>query len=410
MKRVLLVLSTVLALFAGCSQVQKSEKDEKSSTQEESKESTKDTVTLEIETQRSIGLQVEAVRNMPIAESIDVTAVVKPNETRVAPMKPLSRGRVIRVQVRAGDRVHSGQGLVVYDNVEAGELLSEYRSGTATLDKASAVADVTQRSLERAESLVGVGAIAKAEVERRSAEYKNALASIAVAKADLDKISEKLRRFGLENSDVEKFSQSPANSRLLAEITLRAPFDGVITAANVAEGEVIDPGDDLLTITDISTVWVQGDVYDRDLRQVRSGQTVEIVTDAYPDEVFKGRLTYISDFLDPQTRTAKIRCEVPNPKGALKLDMFARIHLQSSGVHNALAVPQTAVQTIDGKTYVFARKDETTFERKEITLGSKSGKVVEVRSGLEEGEMVVTEGSFSIKSALLKDRIGGDEK
>jgi len=177
----------------------------------------------------------------------------------------------------------------------------------------------------------------------------------------------------------------------------------------VAEGEIIDSNQELMTLSDLSTVWVQGDVYERDLAQIREGRQADILTDVYPAETFHGRITYVSDFLDPQTRTAKVRCEVTNPESRLKVGMFARIHIRSSDARRALAVPEAALQIIDQKTLVFVRTAETIFERRDITSGTRSGNLVEVVAGLKEGDLVVTHGTFSLKSALLRDRIGGEE-
>jgi cobalt-zinc-cadmium efflux system membrane fusion protein len=288
-------------------------------------------------------------------------------------------------------------------------LAAEYRSALAARSKAVAEAELAKRSAERAESLVASGAIAKAEVERRSAEYKNAQASIDVAQAEIDRITEKLHRFGLTNADLEKVQTSGGNSTLLSQIVLRAPFDGVVTSSNAAAGEVIDTNQDVLTLIDISTVWVLGDVYERDLGNIRVGQQGAVRTDAYADQVFPCRVTYIGDVIDSQTRTAKVRCEVANAIDRLKLEMFAQIQFQAPGTHNALVVPDSAVQTIDAKTYVFIQKNESTFARTEVGIGIKTGRLVEITRGLSPGDMVVTEGSFALKSALLKDRIGGDE-
>ena len=409
MRRLITCLLVSLVLHS-CSKTEKSESEKPAPKEETASEHSKDSVSLDAEVQKSLGLQVEAVKLAPVSNSILVTAAVKPNETRVAHLKPLSRGRVTKVNVRVGDRVMAGQALLTYDNIEAGELAGEYRSALATRNKATAEAEVAKKSLDRAESLVDTGAIARGEVERRSAEYKNAQASIEVAQADMDRVSEKLRRFGVTASDLNKFIASPAAVDALTSIVLRAPFDGVITSANVAEGEVSDTADDLFTLSDLSTVWVLGDLYERDLGQIHIGQQADVLTDAYPEEVFRGRVTYVSDAIDPQTRTAKVRCEVPNDKGRLKLDMFAHIRLQASGTRMALVVPDVAIQVIDGRSFVFVRKNDTTLTRKEVTLGTKNGKTIEVVKGLKEGDVVATVGSFSLKSALLKDRIGGEEQ
>jgi membrane fusion protein, heavy metal efflux system len=410
MKLCILVLFTSI-LLAGCSKSEAPapEKAGQPSTKEEVSEPPKDSITLDDEARKAIGVRVEEVKRAPIANTVMVTATVKPDETRVAHLKLLSRGRVTQLNVRPGDRVHSGQPLLSYDSIEAGELAAEYRSALAARSKAVAESELAKRSAERAESLVASGAIAKAEVERRSAEYKNAQASIDVARAKIDSITEKLNRFGLTNADLEKVQASGGNSTLLSQIVLRAPFDGVVTSSNAAAGEVIDTNQDVLTLIDISTVWVLGDVYERDLGNIRVGQQGAVRTDAYADQVFPCRVTYIADVIDSQTRTAKVRCEVANARDRLKLDMFAQIQFQASVTHDALVVPDSAVQTIDANTYVFIQKNESTFARTEVGIGIKTGRVVEITRGLSPGDMVVTEGSFALKSALLKDRIGGDE-
>ncbi len=443
MRKIIPVLLLLLmAILTSCSAdkskpVTEEKPEAKSGTTEPDKD-TASGVSLEEAAQRSIGIQMEEARILPIDDSIFVTAVVKPNETRVAHLKPLSRGQITKLEVRLGDRVRAGQPLLTYNNVEAAELIGEYRSAVAQMDKATSEAaqarksldaaqkaiDPTKKSLDRAEGLVGVGAMSKAEVDRRTADNKSAIAtadvagasldvataSLAVSKADVDKIGAKLHRMGVTTADLEPIARTSSDATSIAETTLRAPFSGVITGANVAEGEIVDAAQELLTVTDISTVWVQGDLYEHDLKQVRSGQEADVFTDAYPGETFHGRITYISDSLDSQTRTAKIRCEVSNPTDRLKLDMFAKIRLNSATTHKALTVPESAVQVIDGKSVVFIRENESRFEPKEITTGTANGNVVEVLSGIAAGDKVVTKGSFSLKSALLKDRIGGDEK
>jgi cobalt-zinc-cadmium efflux system membrane fusion protein len=190
---------------------------------------------------------------------------------------------------------------------------------------------------------------------------------------------------------------------------LRAPFDGVITSYNIAPGELVNPQEDLLTVTDLSEVWVLADVYEQDLAKVRTGRDVQITVDAYPDRTFSGRLTYVSDVIDPKTRTAKVRCVVDNADGALKLDMFARIRLPSGDARQALAVPTTAVQHVDGQPVVFVQQSPTRFERRNVQTGATAGPVLEITTGLEAGEVIAAEGTLSLKTALLRERIGGED-
>lgn len=360
---------------------------------------------------RNIGLRVVQAQAMTVRQVVRATGSIGPNESRLAHMRPLARGRIEKVYVRFGDRVRARQPLVDYDNIELGELIGGYLSAAAGLEKARAEAEVARRSLERARSLVELGAVARAEFERRDAEHQNALASINSQRAEIAKVEEKLHRFGLTDADIEKLSphRNSDYHREASHTTLTAPFNGVVVKYNVAEGEVVGPDNELFTLADLSTVWVLADVYEKDIALIRQGQEARIITDAYPGEVFRGRITYVSDMLDPKTRTAKVRCEVPNSDGRLKLEMFVTVELPTPVGRQTLMVPSAAVQQIDDQPVVFVKTGEAQFERRNVQLGGNSNGWVEVMSGVRQGESVVTEGSFHLKSALLRERIGGEE-
>jgi cobalt-zinc-cadmium efflux system membrane fusion protein len=133
---------------------------------------------------------------------------------------------------------------------------------------------------------------------------------------------------------------------------------------------------------------------------------VAVRVDTYPDRTFSGQLTYVSDLIDPQTRTAKVRCVVANADGALKLDMFARVAIPTAERRQGIAVPQAAVQHVANAPIVFVRESATTFARRDVTLGATADGRVEVLKGLRTGEVVVSYGSFYLKTALLRDLLG----
>lgn len=366
-------------------------------------------VNMNLDAQHNIGLAVQSVRTGKVVENIQATGTVGPNETRVVPLRPLARGRVERVFVRFGDAVRKGQALVVYDNIELGELLGQYMVALAALEKAKADAEVTKRAVERAGGLVDLGAVALAEFERRNAEAASARSAINTQRAELARIDEKFHRFGLTHAEIEQFEKSGSDDRAMSRTTLVAPFDGVVTVYNVSEGEVVDPTSQLLTIADLSTVWIQANIYEKDIAAVHVGLSVPVSVESYPGEAFACRTTYISDLLDPKTRTARMRCEVPNPNRRLKLDMFVTLKIPSPSDREAVMVPLPAIQRINDQPVVFVRRDDTTFVKREVKLGSTSGDLAEVRSGLKAGEQVVTVGSFQLKSILLRAEIGGEE-
>lgn len=361
--------------------------------------------------QKNIGLRLAPAQYRTLQRTIQATGIVSPNESRLAHVRPMARGRIVKLHVRLGDRVRAGQTLLVYDNVELGEVIGQYLAAAASLEKANAEAQVTRRAVERSKRLVDVGALARAEFERRSAEHTNSLTEVEGRRAEVDKVEEKLHRFGLDEEDVQALNvrEGAGSHREASHSRLRAPFDGVVIRSSAAEGEAFGPDDEVFDIADLSTAWVLADVYEKDIAAVRAGQAAAIVIDSYPGEVFRGSITYVSDFLDPKTRTAKVRCEVPNRDGRLKLEMFATVQLPTPDGRQAVTVPSAAIQQVVDRPTVFVRAGPDEFEVRPVEAGTAAGNWVEIVSGVRPGEEVATQGSFYLKSTLLRAEIGGEE-
>ncbi len=170
----------------------------------------------------------------------------------------------------------------------------------------------------------------------------------------------------------------------------------------------MEPGREMFTVADLSKVWVQAEVYEKDLGRIRLGQNAAIKVDTYPDETFAGRVAYISDVLDPQTRTARVRCEVENREMRLKTEMFANIELPTKFSKQALAVPSTAVQDVEGKNVVFVQHSPTKFEARQVEKGVTVNGQTEIISGLSAGERIVSQGAFHLKSILAGGQLGDD--
>ena len=231
---------------------------------------------------------------------------------------------------------------------------------------------------------------------------------MASQRARVSKVEEQIHRFGLSDPDLATLTPEEGQSghRVASHNVLRAPISGVITKYDVAKGEVVQPDQELFTIANLSSVWVLADVYERDLDKVQPGTDVNVRVDTYPDRIFRGKLTYISDLIDPKTRTAKVRCVVANPDSALKLDMFARISIPTSDRRSAIIVPAAAVQQVAGQSVVFVRQSPTQFVRRDVRVGGSAGDRIEILSGLRAGEPIVGAGSFYLKTALLRGQIG----
>ena len=290
-----------------------------------------------------------------------------------------------------GDRVESGQPLALLDNIEAGELAAQYLAVQAELQKVKIQQANSAKQVERSKRLAEIGAVPQKDFELTQAEHNALLEAIRAQESLLAGLGSKLRRFGLQESDFQKSSIT----------TIHSPFAGVVIQAQVAPGEVVDPGMELFSVADLSEVWVQAEVYEKDLGQIRMGQSALISVDTYPDQKFSGRVAYISDTLDPKTRTAKVRCGVPNNNWRLKLDMFVSVALPTTLSRKVIAVPDAAVQQIAGKNVVFVRESEQKFQSREVQVGKVADGQTEILSGLVGGEPIVIQGAYHLKSILL---------
>jgi cobalt-zinc-cadmium efflux system membrane fusion protein len=292
-----------------------------------------------------------------------------------------------------GDRVAANQVLATYDNLEAGDVVSQLQTARSELEKLNVQLAVAKQQTERNRQLAEIGAIPRKEYELNLGEEKSLTASIAVQQSVVTGLTAKLNRLGLAGD-------SPSTS-------IRSPFSGVVIATSAAPGEAITPETELFSIADLSQVWVQAEVYEKDLGRIQVGRTASIRVDTYADREFVGQVTYISDLLDPQTRTAKIRCDVANPDGRLKVDMFATVLLPTTFNKRALAIPSEAIQQISGKNVVFVRTGATTFEQRILEVGRTVQGIAEVLTGLQDGDPVVTKGAFHLKSIVFPPAMAG---
>lgn len=367
--------------------------------------STPNLVEMSPEAQQNAKLSVVEAAVGRISRRIKITGVVSPDEARVAHISPLGQGLVEKVFVRLGDHVSKGQPLLQYDNIELGEAIGEHLSAHSDLARARAQLAVAQSASARARSLIAVEAISPREYELRQSEEKQAEAEVAAREAQNAKAEENLHRFGLTEEQIDEVTRAGGAHRTASENTIRAPFAGIVTKYDVSEGEVVGREKELFTIVDTSDVWVLGDVYEKDLGSVPKKGDCLVTVSAYPATPFRGSIDYISDFLDPASRTAKLRCVVVND-GRLKLEMFTEVLIPTRETNSVLSVPAPAVQTVNGEPVVFVRKDRTHFEKRSVKLGDKSEAAVQILEGLKPGDPVVAEGSFYLKTALLRESLG----
>lgn len=336
------------------------------------------------------GVAVQSVGRTAFQMYRDFPGVVRPNENALADITPLVRGRVMEVHADLGQMVAPNQVLAVLYSSDLGLAQSAHL-------KARARRHVSEQAYQRAQFLLAEKVIGQAEAQRREGEM------ISI-RAEAQEARERLRLLGMDDKDIRSLEQTQT---IRSKVPIVAPFAGRVIARNITRGEVVETTQKLFVVADLSTVWVVGNVSEKDIAYVQQAATipdrpVEIHVTAYPAEAFQGTVSYVSDVLDPATRTMQVRLKVANTAGRLKPEMFATIRVASEQAPNTLVVPETAIQQDRDRTFVFVEQESGVFEARTIRLGNKNGTVAEVLDGIHEGDAVVTEGAFILKSELLK--------
>ena len=309
------------------------------------------------------------------------------NDNRLAHLSPRVPGRIVAVYTNLGDRVKEGDRLLLLDSPAFGEAQLEYR-------KAKTALGVTDKALARAKALIDRGAIGAGEHQRREADYEN-------ARADLHEAEQKLHLLGMTEKEIVRLGSKTLPHAEVAQVFLRAPFTGEVIERNATIGEVIDPNKTLFTVADLSTVWVRADFPEQQAGLLKTGLPIEVRVSAYPDMTFRGSITYVAAVIDPTTRTVTARADVANAEGRLRPEMFADVTVNTE-MQSVLSVPRTAVQQSGSRTVTFLVRGPRRFESREVSIAQTPGEYVQVLSGLAVDEEIVTQGSYALKSELLR--------
>ena len=352
--------------------------------------STPGRITLSAEESSRVGVEVQPVVRSDFRTHRDFPAIVQPNQRNMAEITTLVRGRVIEVYADLGQEVKANAPLAILYSSELGLAQSAYL-------KAKAKLHVAEQAFNRAQFLLQEQVIGEAEAQRRQAELLS-------TQAEANESHDRLKLLGMNE---EEFNRLDRSRKIRSVVPIVAPFGGRIIGRKLTRGEVVETTENLFVIADLSEVWVQANIPEKDIPFVHSvhasgGTQVEVRINAYPKEVFEGTITYVGDVLDPITRTMQLRSELPNRDGRLKPEMFATIRLFSEAQPDRLAIPEAALQRDQGRTFVFVQRGANEYEMREVHIGESNGTLTSILSGLNEGEPVVTHGAFILKSELLK--------
>ncbi|MDH4237307.1 MAG: efflux RND transporter periplasmic adaptor subunit [Nitrospira sp.] len=333
-------------------------------------------------------LQLAPVGQGQLLTHREFPATVQANENELAEVTTLIRGRVVKVHVDVGQDVKKGALLAMLHSVDLGMAEGDYLKAAARLHEAE-LAHV------RAKELYENKAVSLAELLRREAAMRT-------AQAEARETKNRLELLGVAQEEIERLDWEHT---IRADVPLRAPFDGRVIMRNITRGEVVETHQKFFTVANLNDVWVVGNVPEKDVRFIRKDQKVDVVLAAYPHAIFSGTITYIGDTLDPATRTMRLRVTAPNPDRLLKPEMFAVIRVYAASSPDDLSVPIEAVQNGPAGTIVFVQRGPGEFEARTVKLGDEQGDLVQVSSGVRAGELVVTKGSFALKSELERHKI-----
>ena len=362
-----------------------------------------DVVKIPAEDQRRAGVQTAYVLLQRVPRSLSVAGQVAMDEQHTSHVGTVADGRIIAVNVLPGGVVHRGQVLGSLHSHAVHETVGALVQAFAAVNRQHSAVTFATQARDRYAHLYSIQAASLEESQHANQELQQAQQMLVDAQADVRMEREHLS----ELLQVAPESLTPDNLYDRELVPIRSPIDGVVVASNISVGQVVELGFNAFDITNLSTVWVTASVNQQDLALILTGAPAEILDSASPGSVSAGRVTMLGDTLDPKTRTTPVRIVVPNPGTRLRPGMFVSAHIAEPATHDALFVPEDALQDINGLQVVFVTPDGQNFQARTVNLGTRSQGKVEVVSGLRPGDRVVVNGAFMVKGEMLKGTMGG---
>ena len=322
---------------------------------------------------QKLGVRTETVELRNLTRTVQAVATIQVNERQLHTVSPRFEGWIQKLYVNTtGQLVRQGEPLLEVYSPDLVTTQQEYLiawKGVQAMKGASPEVEASMRTL-------------------------------------VDSALQRLRNWDISEAELQRLQQE---GKARQSITLRAQASGVVMEKKAVAGMRFMPGEMLYQIADLSSVWVLADVFEQDLGLVRLGQSVKIRFDAYPDKAFNGKVTFMYPTVMPETRTAKVRIELPNPAGLLKPAMFARVEIASGrGRGKVLAVPDSAVLDTGTRQLVLVQRGEGAFEPRTVKLGMRTDGYIEVLGGIKAGETVVVSANFLIDAeSNLKAALSG---
>jgi cobalt-zinc-cadmium efflux system membrane fusion protein len=341
------------------------------------------------------GIKWTSVESTTMTETVEIPGKLAPNEDGTFRLGAPARGRVLRVRVQVGDRVSRGQTLVTLQSQEANSARADYAKALADLNSRQVAANYARAARDRSERLLEVKAGSRQDVERARADDELSQAARAQAQAEVDRASTALTNLGVDSET--------------GEMTLRTPIAGIVLSREAVPGSVVDAGAPLVVVTDPSTLWLEIAATEKVAATLRSGARVRFSVSAFPSDTFEAKVQNVGGGLDPATRTLAVRALAQNESRRLRPEMFATVLIDVGAPKPGVLVPDGAVQLLDERPVVFFvqpdAKGGARFERRDVEIGAKTNGQTQIVRGLDPGSVVVTEGTFAVKSEFARSKM-----
>ncbi len=344
-----------------------------------------DGITLSGQEKEAVEIRTALASLQPLKSELTAMGKVIARQQSKAIVSYAFPARISQIHIQIGDWVKRGQRLVTLQSEEVGNAKSDFYKAQADFELARVSYERQQRLFDR-----GVGA---------KKDSLTAEADLKVAQASLEAAEKKLHVLGFSEQEVETISESHQINPI---ITLYSPISGKIIQNNAVLGGMIDQATEILVVMDPSVLWIDAEIYEKDIAKIRLGMTVELSVPAYPGETFSGKVNYIGDVLKEDTRTITVRAEVENSDYKLKPGMFASIRIALNHHSRVLVVPQDSVLEDKGDKIVFIKRGEQFFLQV-VHTGARENGYIEILQGLAEGDEVAVTGSYQLKSKLYEE-------
>ncbi|MBI3679278.1 MAG: efflux RND transporter periplasmic adaptor subunit [Acidobacteria bacterium] len=334
-------------------------------------------------------MTIESVRTVPLpADEVTAPAKIEANPNRVGHAVLPMPGRIVRVMVKLGDSVTQGQPVIVIESPAVGEAEAAYVQAEASVRQAELAVTKADADLARLTDLFEHQAVAQKEVLAAQTTSAIVKTSLEQAQSAREQTRRRLELLGLKAGHLQQ------------QVTVTAPVSGKVLEVSVVDGEFRNEiSTPLITITDLSRVWATSEVPESKIRYYKLGGTADLELIAYPNEVFRARVTRIADTVNSETRTIKVSAELDNSAGRLRPEMFGRLRY-ADGFVRSLWVPDSAVVLVGDKDFVFLEQGPGRFLASPVELGQRHDGGFAVTKGLKAGDRVVTQGSVYLKAAL----------